>query len=159
MRIHRPTDVGQVREVTATFKQHYNFERPNQARSCGNQPPRCAFPSLPPRPPVPDSVDPNRWLQQIDGQRFVRKVRGDCTVTVDDVRYYISTDLKGQYVALEVDALARELVVYHQRRAVKRMPLKGLAEAPMPFDVYLEQMCREARVAYRRRVARRVQAA
>jgi len=104
-------------------------------------------------------VDPNRWLQQIDGQRFVRKVRGDCTVTVDDVRYYIRTDLKGQYVALEVDALARELVVYHQRRAIKRMPLKGLAEAPMPFDVYLEQMCREARVAYRRRVARRVQAA
>ncbi len=44
---HQPTDLGQVREVTTTYHQHYNFERPNQAKPCGNRPPRVAFPELP----------------------------------------------------------------------------------------------------------------
>lgn len=43
----RPTDVGQVREVTSAYHQHYNHERPNQAKTCRNQPPRVAFPTLP----------------------------------------------------------------------------------------------------------------
>ena len=32
------------------FREHYNGERPNQARSCGNRPPLEAFPALPPAP-------------------------------------------------------------------------------------------------------------
>ena len=30
--VHHPTDVGQVREVTAAYHQHYNHERPTQAK-------------------------------------------------------------------------------------------------------------------------------
>ena len=40
---------------------------PNQARSCGNRPPRVAFPALPPRPAVPAEVDPDGWLRLVDG--------------------------------------------------------------------------------------------
>jgi hypothetical protein len=36
-----------VREVTDAFLLHYNTERPNQAISCGNRPPRVAYPELP----------------------------------------------------------------------------------------------------------------
>ncbi|MFL5664012.1 MAG: hypothetical protein ACJ8BW_22120 [Ktedonobacteraceae bacterium] len=39
-----------MREVTEAFLQHYNEERPHQGRTCGNVPPRVAFPTLPPLP-------------------------------------------------------------------------------------------------------------
>jgi hypothetical protein len=60
--VERPTDVGQVREVTAAYHHHYYHERPNQAKPCGNQPPRVAFPSLLPRPPLPAFLDPDGWV-------------------------------------------------------------------------------------------------
>jgi transposase InsO family protein len=50
LRVHRPATLAEAREVTAAFRRHYNEEGPNQARSCGNRPPREAFPDLaPPR--------------------------------------------------------------------------------------------------------------
>ena len=45
--VQRPLTLEQVREVTAQFEQHYNYERPHQGLSCGNRPPRVAFPTLP----------------------------------------------------------------------------------------------------------------
>jgi hypothetical protein len=39
-----------VREVTEAFLQHYNEERPHQGQTCGNVPPRVAFPTLPTLP-------------------------------------------------------------------------------------------------------------
>jgi hypothetical protein len=45
-----------------TFLQRYNAERPNQARTCQNQPPQVAFPDLPVLPRVPEQVDPDGWL-------------------------------------------------------------------------------------------------
>jgi Integrase core domain len=54
--LDRPTSLEQARQVTEAFTQHYNVERPNQALSCGNQPPHTAFPSLPNLPPLPQLV-------------------------------------------------------------------------------------------------------
>src|SRR5271167_4884618 len=71
----RPQTLEQVREANQAFVEHYNQERPNQALSCGNQPPRVAFPVLPTLPPFPGFVDPDAWLRQIDGAHFIRKVR------------------------------------------------------------------------------------
>ena len=45
--LERPATLEQARQVTEDFWQHYNFQRPNQALSCGNQPPRTAFPTVP----------------------------------------------------------------------------------------------------------------
>ena len=69
LKVHRPTTLEQARAVTAAFRTHYTTERPNQARSCGNRPPRVAFPELPPTPPLPMLVDPDAWLELIDGRR------------------------------------------------------------------------------------------
>ena len=33
-------DLAQAKAVTATFEQHYNFQRPHQGLACGNRPPR-----------------------------------------------------------------------------------------------------------------------
>src|SRR6266700_1624256 len=109
--VQRPGTVEQVREVTAAFAQHYNQERPHQGRSCGNRPPRVAFPTLPELPAVPDLVDPDRWLQVHDGLHLVRKVRRDGTVRVDLKSYYVGRTLAGQHVALHLSAAKRALLV------------------------------------------------
>ncbi len=59
LRVDRPSTIAAVREATASYQEHYNHESPNQERSCGNRPPRVAFPVLPARPPVPLVVDPD----------------------------------------------------------------------------------------------------
>jgi hypothetical protein len=98
-----------------------------------------------PRPPLPPVVDPNRWVQTVDGQRFVRKVAMDTTVTIDGERYSISQALVGKYVSLRVDAAAGEFVVEYQDQEVKRLPIKGLGSGPLPFEDDLARMCGEAR--------------
>jgi hypothetical protein len=81
----------------------------------------------------------------LDGQRFVRKVRADTSVSVDDERYYISQALVGQQITLRVDATSGEFVVEQQEKEVKRLPIKGLGSRPLPFDAYVARMCAEAR--------------
>jgi Integrase core domain len=113
LKVHRPATLEQAREVTAAFQTHYNTERPNQARSCGNRPPRVAFPELPPSPPLPLLVDPDAWLPLVDGRRYVRHVQANGTVEVEHTHYYVGRRLSGQRVALAVAAAERSLVVYH----------------------------------------------
>ena len=72
LRVHLPRTLEQVQEATEHFLSHYNAERPNQARSCGNQPPRVAYPTFPQLPAVPQTIDPDRWLERLNGQAFVR---------------------------------------------------------------------------------------
>jgi transposase InsO family protein len=57
--LERPHTLEQARIATEAFVEHYNKQRPNQARSCENRPPLTAFPALPtlPRPPVQVEVD------------------------------------------------------------------------------------------------------
>jgi len=70
----RPKTLDEVRQVTEAFATHYNWQRPHQGISCGNRPPRVAFPHLPALPPVPDLVNPDAWLSQVKGQHLVRRV-------------------------------------------------------------------------------------
>jgi len=42
LQVARPTDLGAVRDLLARFQHEYNNERPNQAQSCQNRPPRLA---------------------------------------------------------------------------------------------------------------------
>ena len=83
--VTRPHSLEEVREVNAAFVLHYNQERPNQALTCGNRPPRVAFPSLPALPSTPGLVDPDVWLRHVHGQHYIRKVRHNGTVLLDDV--------------------------------------------------------------------------
>lgn len=68
LQIHRPQSQTAVAELNPQFREHYNQERPNQAITCHNQPPRLAFPNLPELPRLPDYVDPDGWLHAIDGK-------------------------------------------------------------------------------------------
>jgi hypothetical protein len=142
--VHRPATVEQVREVTDTFMHHYNTERPHQGRACQNVPPRVAFPTLPVLPPVPQEVDPDRWLQHIHGKAFARTVRSDGSVTVDDIRYYVKQELAGQVINLIVDAPSKVFDLFHGVTRIRRLPIKGLYGKVLPFEEYVTLMRREA---------------
>ena len=143
--MYRPADLATVRRVTAAFQQHYNDERPHQGVACGNQPPRSAFPVLPSRPPVPQLVDPDRWINVLHGTQYVRKVQQDTSVTVGVGRYYLTQALRGQEVNLQIDATDRTLVVTHNGQEVKRMAIVGTGRGWMPFEEFVELLCAEAR--------------
>ena len=150
LRVHRPATLERARETTDACVAHDNNERPNQAITCGNRPPRLAFPALPPGPPVPAYVDPDRWLQAIDGRHCVREVRAGGSVSVEQDSYYVGQKLAGQDVVLAVGAQERALVVHHRGKVLKRLAIKGLGQAPVPFDEYVARRQQEARARDRR---------
>ncbi len=139
--------------MTVAFAQHYNTERPHQGRSCGNRPPRVAFPILPELPTVPDLVDPDRWLQVHDGLHLVRKVRRDGTVRVDLKSYYVGRTLAGQHVALHLSAANRAWLVVQEHQVLKTLPLKGLSGQVLRFEAFVQLMIGQARAERRLRTA------
>jgi hypothetical protein len=144
LRVHRPTTLERAREVTAAFRRHYNAERPNQARSCGNRPPLVAFPGLPPRAPVPAEVDAAAWLGLIDGRQYARTVRANGSIVLEHRDYFVGRALAGQRVTVAVAAGDRSVVVRHRGAVVKRLPLRGVTEGSLPFDVFVDVMVEEA---------------
>jgi hypothetical protein len=150
VRVHRPATLEEARAVTAAFRRPYNEERPNQARSCGNRPPRAAYPDVPARPPAPAEVDPDAWLRLVEGRRYPRTVRPCGDLVVEHARYYVGQRLAGQRVAVAVAAGEGALVVRHRGAVVKRLPLRGLRRERLPFERYVELMEQEARARARR---------
>ncbi len=144
LRIHCPETLERVKAVTVSFKDHYNTERPNQARSCGNQPPLSAHPESPRLPPLPDRIDPDHWLQKVHRQRFTRRVQSNGSIQVDKHRYYIGRHWKGNYVSLQVDAAQQQLVVLLKGQTIKSLPIKGLYHQVLDFQDYLRLICQEA---------------
>ena len=96
LQVHRPGTLSEVSELTFAFLTHSNDQRPNQARSCGNQPPRVACPAFPTLPAVPQTVDPDGWLVQVNKRAFARTIRarGDLTINCQDD--YVSRTLAGK---------------------------------------------------------------
>lgn len=150
IQIHRPSTLQEVREVTEQFKRHYNHQRPHQGRSCRNQPPAVAFPTLPTLPALPDTVDPDRWFQRLDGQAFARRIRSDGCVEVDLESYSIKQAFAGKQVVLFVNAAQKCFDVWDDQQRIKQVPLKGLHGDPMPFERYVTLITQEARSEQRR---------
>jgi hypothetical protein len=148
--IYRPQDQTQADEVTQRYRQHFNWERPNQALTCHNQPPCVAFPTLPQLPALPEWVDPDRWLAAIDGRRYRRRVTSRGTIRLDNRSYYVKQALAGQYVTVRVDAAQRQLVIEHDKRPIKCIPIKGLYNEILSFETYFEAIREEARLDWRR---------
>src|SRR5262249_31725288 len=131
------------------FRTHYNTERPNQARSCGNRPPAVAWPVLPQRPGLPAWVDPDAWVQVIHTRRYARTVKANGSVELDERAYYVTRQLARQVVVVEVDAPAHEVQIWHRQQAVRRLPLKGLLQRPLELVAFVPLMEQEARARWR----------
>jgi hypothetical protein len=148
LQVHRPGTLSQVSELTEAFLAHYNSERPNQARSCGNQPPRVACPTFPTLPKVPETVDPDHWLVQMDKRAFARTIRAGGDLTINHQDYYISRSLAGQRVTCWVNAAEKCFDIWKPEGLIKSVPIKGLHGQTMPFQEYVVLMKREARSEY-----------
>ena len=152
--IDRPATLEQTTAVVEAYYHHYNTERPNQALSCQNQPPLMAFPDLPAPPPLPNTVDPDAWLDAINKHAFHRRVNANGSVQIGDHRYYIKQALRGQRVTLIVIARLREFRVVHDSRVIKRLSIKGLFNGEVSLSDFMTMMVNEA-ATYDRRHARR----
>jgi hypothetical protein len=141
----RPQSLGEVKEVTAQYREHYNWERPNQSEICKDQPPRVAFGELPGLPALPMTVDPDRWLEVCQAQHYVRKVDWRGCIRVDKHHYYLNKQLAGKHVQVELDGKNRQLVVRQEQQELKRLKIKGLYGGELPFEKYAELIVREAR--------------
>ncbi len=149
LQIHQPGTLSEVAELTEVYLSHYNRERPNQARSCGNQPPRLACPTFPTLPAVPQTVDPDRWLVQIKKQAFARTIRANGKLTINHEDYYVSRSLAGQRVTCWVNAAEKCFDIWQPGGRIKSVPIKGLHGQVMPFEEYVALMKQEARSEYR----------
>lgn len=111
LQVDRPKTVKQAQEVVERYREHYNTERPNQAISCGNRPPRTAFPVLPKLRPVPREVDPDAWLLPWHGHHFQRKVDPSGSITLDLKRYGIGKQWCGRRVTAVINALEHQVAI------------------------------------------------
>jgi hypothetical protein len=123
IRRDHPTTEEAAREVTEAFLRHYHDERPHQGRGLRNVPPRVAFPTLPTRPPLPEVVDPDRWLASIHGQAFARTVQPNGSVAVDHRSYYVKHSLAGRKVVLVVNAPDQRFDVLLGQEVVKSVAI------------------------------------
>ena len=144
LQVDRPGTLQAAREVTSAFVQHYNHERPNQARSCGNQPPMSAHGPLPTLPALPEVVDPDGWLDVLDGLHVERKVDQRGTVQLDLKNYYVSSSLAGSRLTLRLCAQTREVQIYQEAILLKTLPLKGMVGHPLSFGQFVEHMVHQA---------------
>ena len=151
--VDRPRTLEAVRQATAAFVAYYNEQRPHQGLSCGNRPPRLAFPTLPTLEAVPDLVDPDRWLVVKDGLALVRRVGRAGRVRVDLKSYSVSHALAGQSVALHLSAAKRAFLVVHQHQVIKTLPLKGLVGQALRWEAFVQLMREQARAESRLRSA------
>ena len=156
LQVCRPADLAQAQAVTEHFVQHYNGERPNQAWSCANRPPRVAFPVLPSLRPLPDLIDPDAWLQRVAGRTYVRRVNHNGTIKVDTHVYYIKRALAGQQVKVSVDVANGDLVVQLHQTTVKRLPIRGLQRHLMPLEEFVTFMLAQALSEWRRYLVHRL---
>jgi hypothetical protein len=144
IQIYLPSTVTEVIDMNRDFKYHYNYQRPNQALTCANQPPRLAFPDLPQRPALPQLIDPDSWLQTINGKLLKRRIDPGGRVKVDKHRYYIGQSYQGRYVVLRVEAETKQFSVELANQPIKTLPIKGLHNQPLRFEQYLKLICQEA---------------
>jgi hypothetical protein len=114
-----------------------------------NQPPGVAFPNLPALPSLPMVVDPDAWLDRVDGEHFVRKVRSDGSVSVAKYDYYIGKEWVGKYVGLVVAATQASFLVQLERQTIKTIPIKGLYKRMLTLTDWQEALRCEARAEQR----------
>jgi hypothetical protein len=152
LQVHRPGTLSEVVSLTEAYLSHYNHERPNQARSCGNQPPCAAFPAFPTLPAVPQAVDPDRWLMHVNKRAFARTIRAKGDLTINCQNYYVGRTLAGRRVTCWVNAAEKHFEIWQPGKLLKSIPIKGLYGKTVPFGEYVELMKREARSEYQQYV-------
>jgi hypothetical protein len=103
-------------------------------------------------PAVPQTVDPDRWLEQVNKRAFARTIRAKGDLTINREDYYVSRSLAGQRVMCWVNAAEKCFDIWQPAGHIKSIPIKGLHGKTMPFGEYVALMKQEARSEYQQYV-------
>lgn len=87
--LNPPHDLASTLEINRPYVHFYNFERPNQAITCGNQPPRMKFPHPPLLSPVPRTINPDHWLLALTGKTYKRRLDQNGCFQLGNQTYYV----------------------------------------------------------------------
>jgi hypothetical protein len=145
--------LADVYEVLEAFPHYHNAQRIHMGRACAGRTPDAAFPTLPSLPPLPQTVQPNRWLAAYHGRVFRRRIRSNGTIQIDKHFYYVNYKQAKHHVLVHLDADQRCLwVSWEGHKLPKKLPLQGLQPEQLRLDAYLRVLQDEARsiAAYRR---------
>ena len=153
LRPQHPTTVAEAQAVNAWFRHHYNEQRPHQGLSCGNQPPRVAFPDLPPLPALPATVDPDAWLAHTRGRVYRRRISSKGTLQLGRQQYYVGTEYSGQLVAVTVRPAVKIVDVLLGQTVIKSLAIKGLYNQKLSLADYIHHIGQEAESEYRQHLA------
>jgi hypothetical protein len=94
--------------------------------------------------PVPETIDPDRWLSTLTGKTYKRKLDTKGCFQLGNQIYYVQQARHGQMIVLWVDGQKRTLNVYASETLIKSIPIKGLQNRMMKFHEYLDLICKEA---------------
>lgn len=133
-------------EVLPGFLFYHNADRVHFGRACNGQTPDEAFPTLPPLPRVPETVNPDAWLWAVDGRVFQRRITSNGTIQIDKHTYSVSYDRAKTNVLVYLDAENKQFHVLQDNTLLRSLDIKGLhGKGPMDFQDYVAQMKAEAR--------------
>ena len=79
-------------------------------------------------------MDPDAWLRTLDGLHLERKVDRNGKVSVDLKRYYVSSQLVGRQVVLQLDADEDCMHVLLEQQPLKDLPLRGLVGKLLSYE-------------------------
>jgi len=146
-------NIADALEILAQFPHYYNHTRPHQGQACQNQTPDEAFPVLPELPSIPETVDPDHWLQHVHGRVYRRRVTSNGTIMVDKHVYYTGQNHAKQQVTVHVDAHNQQFFVLGDGEVLRTLDISGLHRHRMDFQSYLVVMKAEARSIEQHRLA------
>lgn len=115
--------------------------------------PRQKFHDLPTLPPLPETVQADRWLTTYHHRVFARLVGSDGCVGINRQDYSVSAAMTGQKIALVVDAPSASFDVRVGAGVLKRLPIKGVVRGDMPLATFIERMLEQAESEERQRLA------
>jgi len=141
----RPETPQIASEVLETYRFFYNTERVHRSTICNNKPPYEAFPALPKRPQLPETVNPDVWLRDYDRSLFKRKLNENGATTIDSYWYSLGVKYANKKVAFRLEADLDCFQVIYEGSIIGELEIKGLYRCEMPFMTYLQKMVEEAR--------------
>ena len=132
-------------DILPGFQTYHNAERIHLGRACQGQTPDEAFPTLPILSKIPDTVDPDQWMQAQHRRVFRRRISSNGTIQIDKHVYYVDAKRAKTNVMVYLDAIHKAFYVIQEQQVLATLEIKGLQHESMDFQSYLWQMKREAR--------------
>lgn len=142
---YHPETAAEANTCLQPYCQWYNQERPHQGKDLHDQPPQRRFAQAPMLPRLPETVDPDAWLEHYDKRCYRRHVDSRGAIQLWKATYYVGLAYANQTVLVRLDAPQRLIHVEVGKTLIKSIPLKGVYGEVVDYQYFLGLMSDEAR--------------